>query len=514
MCGFIFYRSPLALDKYVLDYELSKINWRGPDFSSSIVFDDYKTYLGHNRLSIQDLNDRSNQPYISQCGRFVILFNGEIYNHLDIRENLSLKCVTTSDTETILAGYVKCGNKIWSLLDGMFSVVIYDTLRKSWVAARDPFGIKPLYYSRPSVDEAIFASESSSIQSIIGSLLDSQSLEEWKILRRPVPGFTFYKNIFELKPGEYIESHSLYPTKYYIRPEEPNNFNYKHFDFLIRDEVFKHQPNDVKYSSLISSGIDSTIISTICDYCRLYTVGTYENNEFFGANQSANVIGKPLVTLTVSLDLIRETWYKLIEMKREPLFVPNEALIHLVCQSMCSDEKVVLTGEGADELFFGYDNIIRKYLGLTRRDFNIEIFLRNYSYTKIQEQIPQRLLDYCLNLYEGLEPIEFIEDFFLDIHLTTLLRRMDFASMTASKEARVPFVCKSLFEYLYRIPTFFKINEHQSKIPLYSMANRLGLSFMSSRKKQAFNVRNATNGNRVSEYNDFQYLNLKALKWL
>src|SRR5690554_1206806 len=149
MCGFIFQKNETEIiDQPEFKEQLERIKWRGPDVQKIKILNDKKTALGHCRLSILDLHSRSDQPMVSGCGQFYILLNGEIYNHKNLKKELGLTCKTESDTETVLNGYIKLGNNIFSLLDGMFSVLIYDAFDNSWVAARDAFGIKPLFISK------------------------------------------------------------------------------------------------------------------------------------------------------------------------------------------------------------------------------------------------------------------------------------------------------------------------------------------------------------------------------
>lgn len=164
--------------------------------------------LGHCRLSVIDPNPRSNQPMVSECLRYYILLNGEIYNHKELRKSLDLVCKTSSDTETLLNGYIKIGKKIFSLIDGMFAVVIYDSLENKWIAARDAFGIKPLFISTNN-DGTIISSEAATIARLIKATPSKESINEWEIIRRPLPGYSFFESVIEVLPGTVLTSDGI-----------------------------------------------------------------------------------------------------------------------------------------------------------------------------------------------------------------------------------------------------------------------------------------------------------------
>jgi len=201
-------------------------------------------------------------------------------------------------------------------------------------------------------------------------------------------------------------------------------------------------------------------------------------------------------------------WRRLVGIRGEPLSVPNEALISLICKEMKNEEKVVLTGEGADELLFGYDRIFNKAIN---DGFDIEEFIDTYTYDS-STKITDRMKNYIEKLWKGKTPIEFLEDFFIQFHLPGLLRRMDFSSMSASKEARVPFVTKTLYEYMYRRQPSIKINCVESKIPLRNLLRELNVISPLSRKKIGFSA-TRINKNLSDDYKDFQNICLEELGW-
>lgn len=508
MCGFIFKSNGRKIvDAKVFEKELSKISWRGPDASKVIMLKNNYVALGHCRLSVIDPNPRSNQPMVSECLRYYILLNGEIYNHKELRKSLDLVCKTSSDTETLLNGYIKIGKKIFSLIDGMFAVVIYDSLENKWIAARDAFGIKPLFISTNN-DGTIISSEAATIARLIKATPSKESINEWEIIRRPLPGYSFFEGVNEVLPGTVLTSDGI-EEKHWNWVASDELFNLEKFENLLEESINAHCLSDVENVSLLSGGLDSAIIAKLSNVKKCYTIGMPSNNEFEGAEDTAKTINKELVKVELTEEQLKENWKILTKLKGEPLYLPNEGLIYHVCCNILKDEKVVLTGEGADELLFGYDGIFRWCLN--QSEINTTEFLLKYGYS--DEIKSKRLITFIDELKINKTPIEFLEDFFYQVHLPGLLRRMDFASMAASKESRVPFVSKKLISYLYRQPAITKINNLESKIPIRKFAEKLGLTGALERKKIGFSATLNKNVSRQKDYKEFRGIIMETLKW-
>jgi asparagine synthase (glutamine-hydrolysing) len=450
-----------------------------------------------------------NQPMVSRDGRYVILYNGEIYNHLNIRRQHRICCHTTSDTETILEGYAQYGERIFEFLDGMFALVIIDKQTGNWIVARDPLGIKPLFFGHTTNGITVMASEAAVAAKIIEAQACSNAIAEWRLIRRPVPGASFFHGVSEILPGTIRRNDGSSSTFWALTPSG-DTYKQEEFESLMQETVSQHELSDVENVSLLSGGLDSAVITALSSVSRSYCVGLPKNNEFEGARETAAVLGRELVTVTITADELRENWSELTRLRGEPLGLPNEALIYTVCKNMQPTEKVVLTGEGADELLFGYDAIYRWAMSSTWDGVNP--FLQRYGYSKTT-QATDRLVHYIETLRSGKNMIEFLEDFFYLVHLPGLLRRMDFASMAASKEARVPFVNKKLVNYMYRRSSEIKINNSDSKLPLRNMAVKLKLNGALNRKKIGFSAHVDESKSRFEEYEDFQSVVLEALKW-
>ena len=378
----------------ILNFDQSKINpelangikksleHRGPDFSK-IDYINENVALIHTRLSIIDLDQRSNQPMYSKDDRFSIVFNGEIYNFREIRKTLEDKGVrffTDGDTEVLLEGFVHYGSKILDLLRGQFAFAIYDSLEGSFFLARDRVGIKPLYFSL--LDEVfIFSSELKAIEKsgIISFSADYDSYISY-LRHLSVPSSnTGNKNISKLEPGQYLvlnKDKSISKNKYW----DPFSFEVDHsiteneailkVEELLFESVKYRKVSDVEVGLFLSGGLDSSLIGKIMskdtnsevksfniDYQEHFQGYEGETDE---ARFAASHIGVNLIE-----DKIQYSDFKEIidnySFYQDDL-IGDEVGIPLYFLGKSSKEngiKVVQVGEGADELFYGYDHWIR-----------------------------------------------------------------------------------------------------------------------------------------------------------
>lgn len=515
MCGFVFSvrKKTDCFSDRDFDAAFKRMSWRGPDHSETTFLEGGRVVLGHHRLSIIDPKHRSDQPFWSRDRRFVIVYNGEIYNHLGLRKELSLNCRTASDTETLLEGFLAIGTSVLERIDGMFAFVIYDTGSGSWFAARDRFGIKPLFFYDSS-EMTLFASEAATIARLASAPVDQESIAEWRVTRRPTPGSSFFVNVKEHLPGTFKlgsrNAERIADRVYWSLEKGGETFCQEKFESLLADSVRSHEIGDVTNVCLLSGGLDSAAITALSVAGRAYTIGVDGNNEHKEAGETAELLGRQLTQVSVHKTQLSEAWKLLTQLRGEPLSVPNEALIYLVCSAMDSQEKVVLTGEGADELLFGYDRLYRWALA---GDWpGEEAFLDRYGYSS-DAAYTTRLLSYICSHKRDKSVLEFVEDFFLLFHLPGLLRRMDFASMAASKEARVPFVSRCLVEYCYRQPASVKLDTTRTKLPLRQLVHRLGLGCVLERPKIGFVASDTPNADRKAEYRSFQDVVLETLGW-
>lgn len=510
MCGVLFVsRASDEINASEFGRVLEKQGWRGPDARNFSEYLNGKYFIGHNRLSIVDLDVRSNQPMSSACGRYVISYNGELYKSEELKKKYKINCKTKSDTEIIVELYAIIGEKIFNVIEGMYALVIVDLINNDWIAARDPLGIKPLYGSNLKDGTYVFSSEAASVADLAKSKRCEISIQEWRLIRRPLPGKSFFKGVFEVPPATIIKSNGS-QKKFWKLEKQNEIFNQQAFEEKLFASVKSHEVGDVKVVSLLSGGLDSAVIAALTKYPKCYTVGLSSNNEFLGAQETASVLGKSLQKISVSDSDLLSAWKYLTKVRGEPLSLPNEGLIYLVCNSMEANEKVILTGEGADELLFGYDTIFR-YATKNSWQGAVE-FLKKYGYSDTVNPT-ERLIDYIENMASGKSYIDFLEDFFYAVHLPCLLRRMDFSSMVAGKEARVPFVSTGLIEYMYRLPVDIKINDVESKLPLRKFAKSLHLQGAVERRKIGFSAAMTGKDYKYKDYSIFQQTVIEALEW-
>jgi asparagine synthase (glutamine-hydrolysing) len=510
MCGLVafFPSDNFSLAEDNLRTLLKSQSWRGPDNTGVWIDDHNRAYLGHNRLTILDSSSFANMPISSTCMRYVMIFNGEIYNYKELKKRFQISCKTHSDSEVLINLYAKIGSMCLNYLEGMFSFIIFDKERNQFFAARDQLGIKPLYYGESNKGIA-FGSEAAVLNDLIGGGVNEVSIREWRILRRPIAGKTFFKKIQELPPGCYYDSEKGL-QKYWVLEPTGKVFNHDEFKTELTMSVKAHLMNDYDNVSLLSGGLDSAVILGLSGIKKSYTIGLPNNNEFYGAQDSADVLGVNLVKVQISSDELMDSWRSILKFRREPLSVPNEGLIYWLCKSMSANEKVVLTGEGADELLFGYDQIF--LWASSKSELTAKEFIERYAYAGAYVDLNEESLDYIADLMRNKSPLEFLEDFFIQVHLPGLLRRMDSASMCASKEARVPFVTAKLFSLVYRQSIMSRYTDGNAKGPLRLMAKELHLNGALTRKKIGFSA-TFDKLNSKKEYEFFQKLCLDELGW-
>ena len=545
----------------IVNFDQSKINpelangikksleHRGPDFSK-VDYINENVALIHTRLSIIDLDQRSNQPMYSKDNRFSIVFNGEIYNFREIRKTLEDKGVrffTDGDTEVLLEGFVHYGSKILDLLRGQFAFAIYDSLEGSFFLARDRVGIKPLYFSL--LDEVfIFSSELKAIEKsgIISFSADYDSYISY-LRHLSVPSSnTGNKNISKLEPGQYLvlnKDKSISKNKYW----DPFSFEVDHsiteneailkVEELLFESVKYRKVSDVEVGLFLSGGLDSSLIGKIMSKdtnsdVKSFNIDYQEHfqgyeGEVDEARFAASHIGVNLIE-----DKIQYSDFKKIidnySFYQDDL-VGDEVGIPLYFLGKSAKDngiKVVQVGEGADELFYGYEHWIR-FMKLN--NFLSPITKSRSSNFNFKSHRGNMLSNILLNrtsfaggalgfnlpeinnlLVEGItqeyELIHFVDnkwdDYFsnknsylskwmtlidLQIRLPELLlMRMDKLVMQSSIEARVPFLDHKLIEFVLSVPESIIFDKNNTKPLLKKVASKHISKQIFNRKKQGF----------------------------
>jgi len=432
------------------EQSLELLNHRGPNNTG--IWRNSEVFLGHKRLSILDLNARSNQPF--QVGDEIIIFNGEIYNFRELIRDHNLSPKTTSDTEVVLLMYQKYKENCLQYFNGMFAFIIYNLTTKEYFVTRDRLGIKPLYWHHKAKSQEIFSSEISSIKELIPTSLDSFALRQYKKLRMCVNGDTIFKEIRMFPAAHYMHSGQK-PKRYWdidLSFEEPPNDS-ELFD-LLKSSVDYRAIADVSVGSYLSGGLDSTIITALLRPTNSWTVGFKELNEFKWAQLASERYGTEHEALVVDEPLFWETMEFMINKRGEPLSVPNEVLIYLMTKRVKTKNTVVLSGEGADELFFGYDRIFK--WAHSESDFDIRGFDEKYCYGKHEDL---EVMDYALSQTKGKTRLEKVNYYFLTNHIQGLLRRLDNSTMLCSVEGRVPFLDHRLIDRLAGVPFEWKMGK-------------------------------------------------------
>jgi asparagine synthase (glutamine-hydrolysing) len=388
MCGLLAYLSTDAArvtDATVSDVQsaLQCLHHRGPD--DTRVWADPNVVLGFNRLSIIDV-DGSPQPLPYADGRYRILFNGEIYNYLELREELTAAGATLTthgDTETIVAGYHLWGEAIVPKLRGMFAFVIWDTHTRTAFGARDPFGIKPLFTARLADGGLVFSSEKKAVLEMLGGSkaaggVDPASLQHYLTLQYVPEPATLHRGIgriesgttFTVVDGELATKRYFHPT---FRPSPvPAGREQELYDRIadvLDESVAKHMRADVTVGSFLSSGIDSTAIAALAKRYNpslmTFTVGFEREttSEVDIAAESAATLGVDHVPVVITAEQFAAAIPEVVWYLDDPVADPALVPLYFVAREARKHVKVVLSGEGADELFGGY-TIYREPLSL------------------------------------------------------------------------------------------------------------------------------------------------------
>lgn len=542
MCGIVGFIGTVDDKKNVIEAMEEKMKHRGPDGRSSYI--DEEVALGHVRLSIIDLENGA-QPMYNEDKTKVLIFNGEIYNYHEIREEL-IKAghifTTHSDSEVLLHGYEEYGAELLNKLRGMFTFVIWDNKNKKMFGARDFFGIKPFYYATME-DTFMFASE---IKCFLAHPKFKKELNEERLpdflTFACIPGNdTMFKNVYKLAPGHYFEYENgkMTTTKYYeVEFSRDDSKGYKQFVDEISDTFKKsveaHKIADVEVGCFLSSGVDSSYVA--CELSKIQDVKTYTigfSDHKYSEADDAKVLADEIKVANypkiVSADEYFESFPRVQYYLDEPLGNPSANNLFHVCQKASEDLKVVLSGEGADEMFGGYNVYkeplaVQKYQKMVPKairkglasiasktpDFKGRNFVIRGSKTVAERYIGNSHVykvnerdKYLKKHYDSKPPQWFTKPFYekaknydeitqmqyMDIHgwmVQEILLKADKMSMANSLELRVPFLDKEIFALSSTLPVEYKVSKENTKLALRSAANRQMNDISANRKKLAF----------------------------
>ncbi len=517
------------IEKEDFEDALELISHRGPDSFETHYSPPFS--LGFHRLSIIDISEKSNQPMHCMGGRFSIIFNGELYNFIDIRNQLvenGHTFRTDGDAEVILKSYIEWGENCLDSFNGMFAFAIFDNETKETFIARDRLGIKPLYYLSTE-NSFTFSSEPKSLIRATKATfrLNHDSIVSYLSFRYPVSGSSFFEGVESLSPGHWmkLEGFRVKETKKYWSLREtldkPKISDPLEAISLVSEQLKRsvelRMVADVPVGAYLSGGVDSSLITAIMSNSSDSPISTYTigfpntgYNEFEYSRSVSNQYNTKHTEITIEMDDYLETLESLIRLKDAPLGVPNEVPLFLMSEILKHDITVVLSGEGADEIFGGYGRIFRSSednrffekwskdnfesdseLGrrlneIYGRAFQSEVdrFLHLYRYTPavwLEKLVEPNLLE-KFNVGESIqkfhETFSDVEEFdiatqymyvFEMLHLPGLLQRVDITTMGASVEARVPFVDHNLVELAFRIDKELKIKWNDGPVDLIGL---------------------------------------------
>lgn len=402
MCGILGFN---WADKALLKKSHSKTVHRGPDQAGYFVDD--KISLAHNRLSIIDLSEKGKQPMTNADGSIVIVFNGEIYNYQSLKKDLEPKYKFNSktDTEVIIHGYEEEGISFVKKLNGIFAFAIYDTNKQKLYLVRDRLGVKPLYYHyNPETNKLFFASEIKAIleDKSIKREVNQNSFLKYITLRYTTGNETMFNSIYKVPYGHYIEydykTSSLSSHKYWdLSPVHFSDSNYslKKVDELVDESVKMQMISDVPIGVFLSGGIDSSIVTSLVskysDNVKTFSIGFHSErtDETMYSRQVADHFGTEHHEFIVDEDMLKYL-PKVVYHFDEPIADPAALPTYLLAENTSKYVKVVLAGEGADEIFAGYEQF--KMFILYQKLKNYPQFIKS-ALPKTLKHIPKSLID-------------------------------------------------------------------------------------------------------------------------
>ncbi len=528
MCGFTGFTNKINDDGTVLGAMMNRIIHRGPDSAGQYV--DGNIALGFRRLSIIDLAD-GDQPMFNEDRSMVLTFNGEIYNFKELREELIAAGHTFanhSDSEVLLHGYEQWGTELVKRLRGMYAFVIYNKKDGSLFGARDIFGIKPFYYAQMN-GSLLFGSEIKSFleHPDFKKELNEEALGHFLSFQYSPTEETFFKGVYKLPPAHYfIYRDGRFDKVRYFRPEFNSESGVLDYyadltDKAVRESVAAHKIADVEVGSFLSSGIDSSYIAEAANVDKTFTVG-FESpdgdryNEIHFAKEFADTIGVENISKVITPEEYWGSFPKIQYHMDEPLADPAAIALYFVSRLASESVKVVMSGEGADELFGGYriyqepitltayDRLpfcIRRVISricshlpqkhginyLVRRGKTIEerfignadIFSKRERDALLKSETaksavsPQILCDKFYSEVSDKDTLTKMQ--YLDINMWLMgdiLLKADKTSMANSLELRVPFLDKKVLELAEKIPPECRVNTRTTKLALRKAAER------------------------------------------
>jgi len=513
---------------------------RGPDGAG--LWRGQQVVLGHRRLAVIDVSDAGRQPMATPDGRFVIVYNGELYNDAAIRRELAREGVefrSECDTETVLWALAWWGVAGLARLRGMYALGLHDVRERRLLLARDPLGVKPLFWwqgrardGAGSHDELVFASEIPAVlgHPAVGEAPDPVAISAYlTTIRRTLGERTLFADARTLEPGCALdvdlsrESISMERIRHWPARAEGPDGGAERVREVVSDSVLAHLRSDVPTCCLLSGGLDSTIITSVAcrehPAMRTYCAGAPSETDDDDLSQARRVAGLLRTRHEEALltgDGFRARWRELVGRMRQPLSTPNEVAIFEVASRLRRDGCIVtLSGEGADELFGGYEHPLRQALQFVESDggdpglFQLESaawispgakpgVLRPEAWRRAGEDAELRawygdeFARLALQRSSG-EPLQAHLRFHRRVNLAGLLDRLDTATMLASVEGRTPFADRVVADLAESLPMADKFaidpdSRARTKWALRSAFAGVLPSFVVGREKASFPI--------------------------
>ncbi|BFU77995.1 asparagine synthase (glutamine-hydrolyzing) [Arcobacter sp. 15-2] len=503
---------------------------RGPDNTSVKEIDN--NYFGHTRLSIVDLDEEANQPMVFDD--ILIVFNGEIYNYDELSVSESLECKTKSDTEVLIRLYQKYDTEFLSLLNGAFSFCIYDIKKERYFCARDRYGKKPFYYYAKE-NKFIFSSMIKPIIKVLGFTpkLNKVALSQYLQYFVPLAPNTFYTDINKLDSSSYLlyENNTLSIKKYYkiktYKKIENEALALKKVEDILFSSVEQRLKSDVEVGTLLSGGIDSSLISSIYSKITRHKINTfsvgYKTHQKYSELPYAKIVANNIKSNHTALEISQKDYINsledVFENLEEPHADPAAIPLYLLTKEINKQGiKTVLSGEGSDELFLGYDNYAKflkyyefsnsldkkqiqflneiisslggnkeaEYLRRVVKNENIYNSFGEIYTTSQRKKLLQKVATFKAESPKK-DPVDWMSYIDTKIWLgEALLSKVDKMSMANSVETRNPFLDFRLVDTAFSINSSLKVGD-TNKYLLKKVASKYIPQEIIHRQKKGFN---------------------------
>lgn len=546
MCGFVGFTGHVENDERVLKAMMDRIVHRGPDMGGTHIKDGVA--LGFRRLSILDLTEAGAQPMGNEDGSVFVVFNGEIYNFQELRAELEAAGHTfhcDADTEVLVHGYEEWGEGLVDRLRGMYGFVVHDMRSGKLFGARDIFGIKPFYYYQTADGDLLFGSEIKSFLEHPGfeKAVNKKALRPYLTMQFPASDETFFAGVYKL-PAAHCFTFDIASGRMDVRRYWDADFsddNSKTFDEyveecdrVVHESVAAHRIADVKVGSFLSGGVDSSYIAACLMPDKTFSVGfDYKDfNETNYAKELSDKLGienyRKMVTADEFFEVLPQIQYHMDEPQSNLSSVPLWFLAQLAAEQVT----VVLSGEGADELFAGYayyEDVpslarfkrvvprgIRRALGRFVAD---KPYFKGRNFLLKAAEMPEKwftgqafvyrpdeiddivrpeyaggpdAFELCAPVYDRVQDFcDLSKRQYLDMNMWLpgdILLKADKMCMAHSLELRVPFLDKKVMEFAQHIPARFRVNENGNKQVVRHAANRVLPDEWATRPKKGFPV--------------------------